>query len=150
MTHCRLLSLVLAVAVVTYASAGEQATKASTAAAVEMFHQQFNDGKFDDIWNQAADEFRADALSMAGSKRPYDAWMPHCREGLGRVVSSSTVKWTANTKGSLTTVSLDQDTKFEHSTGVEHFSFLVSDGKVKLRGWSITSPLFATSVRAAQ
>ena len=117
--------------------------KSSAVAAVQTFHQQFNDGKFDDIWNEAADEFRVDLLRMAGSKRPYDAWMPHFRESLGRVVSSSTAKWTAKINGSVTTVSLDQDTKFEHSTGVEHFSFLVSDGKAKLRDWSISSPLFA-------
>ena len=134
-----------AVSVVALASTGacSYVAKAQAEAGVDKFHQQMNDVKFDDIWNGADDAFRQEALRIAGSKRPYDATMVQLRHKLGRVVTSSTQKWSVKTIDSLSTVMLVQDTRFERGSAVENFTFLVRGGVAKLRDYEFTSPQFA-------
>jgi hypothetical protein len=134
-----------AVGVTALASTGacSYVAKARAEAGVDKFHQQLNDARFDDIWNGADDTFRTDALRIAGSKRPYDATMNQLRHKLGRVVTSSTQKWSVKTADSLSTVTLVQDTRLERGSAVENFTFLVRGGIAKLRDYEFTSPQYA-------
>jgi hypothetical protein len=142
----RLRLAFFAVGVVALASTGacSYAVKAQAVAGVDKFHQQLNDAQFDDIWNGADDAFRQDALRVAGSKRPYDATMDQLRHKLGRVVTSSTQKWSVKTADSLSTVTLVQDTRFERGSAIENFIFLVRGAVAKLRDYEFTSPQYAT------
>jgi len=117
--------------------------KAQAVDAAETFHRQLNEGKLDDIWNGAADGFRDDILRLS-SKARYEATMEELHQRLGRAVASTTTKWTAKAAGSVTTVLLDQDTRFEHGTAVEHFTFVVTGGALRLREYAFTSPQYGT------
>jgi hypothetical protein len=133
------------IGVVALASTGacSYAAKTQAEVGVDRFHQQLNEAKFDDIWNGADDAFRQDALRIAGSKRPYDATMDQFRHKLGRVVTSSTQKWSVKTADSLSTVTLVQDTRFERGSAVETFRFLVRGGVAKLGDYEFRSPQYA-------
>jgi hypothetical protein len=78
---------------------------------------------------------------MAGGRQ----WvaMDELRQKLGRVVTSSTQKWSVKTAASLSTVTLVQDTQFERGSAVEHFTFLARGGVAKLRYYAFTSPQYA-------
>jgi hypothetical protein len=141
--HLRLAFFAVGVVALTSTGACSYAAKSQAVAEVDKFHQQLNDAKFDDIWDGADNAFRQDALRVAGSQRPYDATMDELRHKLGRVVTSSTQKWSVNTADSLSTVTLVQDTRFERGSAVEQFTFLVRGGVAKLREYEFTSPQYA-------
>ena len=63
---------------------------------------------------------------------------------LGLVTSTTNKGWEVNTNlsidaGSRTVVVMEQETRFDHGTGLETFSFFIEDGKALLVGYQINS-----------
>jgi hypothetical protein len=133
-----------AAGVVALASVSAQGStlESQAVAAVRTFHRQLNDERFDDIWHGAADALREESLRQAGPiAAPRMLGLRELRDRLGRVVTSITKKSSVAPNDSL--ITLEQETKFERGTAVEHFKFLVTGGTAKLRAYDFTSPQFA-------
>src|SRR5437868_3324336 len=89
-------------------------TKGKPAAekAIAHFHNLFNEGKLDDIWNEASPDFRA-----ASQKQKYDEFMGAVHRKLGKVTSTSNSGWNVRTFNLKTSVSMNQRTVFEQGQG---------------------------------
>lgn len=108
--------------------------KAASEAAIDHFHQLYNEGKFDDIWNEAHPKFRNES-----TKDKYDEFMNAVQRKLGKVTSTSNAGWRVNTFNFTTTVLMTQKTVFEQGEGTESFTFQMEGEKAVLVGWYIQS-----------
>lgn len=118
---------------------GLQACASSTARplaeeAVKAFHAQLDAGNFDGIWDAADDSFR-----KASSYDRYDAFIAAVHRKLGHVVKTSTVGWSIAYFNFQTRVVLQQQTQFEHGSGVETFTYVLKDNAARLSGYDIRS-----------
>jgi hypothetical protein len=101
---------------------------------VAAFHERLDAKRFDEIYADAADEFRA-----AGPRERVFALFAAIGRKLGKVKSASTSTWNVNTFNFTTTVVLAVDTEFERGTATETFTFRVSGEKASLVGYNINS-----------
>lgn len=108
--------------------------KAAAENSMARFHQQYSDGKLDDIWQEAHAKFRS-----ASTKEKYDAFMGAVLRKLGKVKSTSNAGWRVNSHNLTTTVLMTQQTVFERGEGTESFTFEMEGGKAVLVGYNIQS-----------
>ncbi len=101
---------------------------------VALFHEQLNAGQYDQIYDEADDGFR-----NAAPREKVLALFAAIDTKLGKVQSSSISSWRVNTYNLATRVVLVADTRFEHGSGTETFTYGVSDGKATLIGYNINS-----------
>ncbi len=101
---------------------------------VAVFHEQLNAKQYEQIYTQASEEFR-----NAAPKEKVLALFAAIDTKLGKVTSSTITSWNVKTYNFATTVVLVADTKFEHGTGTETFTFGVSGDKAALLGYNINS-----------
>ncbi len=102
--------------------------------AILDFHALYNQGNIDEIWNDAAPEFRT-----ASNRQKYDDFMGAMQRKLGRVTSSSNSKWNIQTFNLKTTVSMVPKTEFENGQGMEAFIFTMDGPNAVLLGYNIQS-----------
>jgi hypothetical protein len=101
---------------------------------VDVFHSQLDDEKYSDIYTNATDEF-----CKAAPETKFTDLLSAVHRKLGKVVSTKTVTWRANTFNFKTQVALVQETKFEKGTATETFTFVVANDKATLAGYYINS-----------
>lgn len=105
---------------------------ASSEKAVERFHQQFNDGQFDDIYSGGSKEFKD-----AAPQNDFVAMLRHINGRLGKMKSKSLGSWGIRTVGIGSVVELKYDTEFENGPGKEKFTFLMVNDEPKLLGYEV-------------
>jgi hypothetical protein len=108
--------------------------KPAAEAAISRFHQNMNDGLYEEIWNQAHEKFRG-----ASSKEKFIEFMSAIEHKLGKVQSSKNIGWKVNTFNFTTTVLMDQNTTFEKGSGRETFTFEMKEDNALLVGYNIQS-----------
>jgi hypothetical protein len=108
--------------------------KPAAEAAIIRFHQQMNEGRFEEIWNEAHEKFRG-----ASSKEKYLEFMSAIERKLGKVQSSKNAGWKVNTVNFTTVVLMNQSTTFEKGSGTETFTFEMEGEKALLVGYNIQS-----------
>jgi hypothetical protein len=101
---------------------------------VAVFHDRFNEGQYEEIYSEAADEFK-----KAASQEKVLALFAAIDSKLGKVQSSSITTWNVKTFNFVTTVVLVSDTQFELGAGTETFTFRVNGDKATLLGYNINS-----------
>jgi len=104
--------------------------KAASELAVVHFHERFNDGKLDAIWDDAHPDFRA-AFSTKGN---YSNYMESAQKKFGKVKSSRQVKFTWFGKKEIIL-----RTTFERGSAIETFTFEWKPFDVSLGGYSLTA-----------
>ena len=125
---CRktLLSLVCIILVVTGCS---NLINAKSAAEEEIteFHENYNGSNFELIYNNAHPAFKEDR-----SFEEFNEFMTAVHRKLGLVSSTTSQGWEVNSNPDTTSATMQQETKFEHGTGVETFTFVIEDEKALL------------------
>src|SRR5262245_16626214 len=118
------------------ALAGCPATQdvATAQAAVTRFRQLAGEGKYAEIYAEAADE-----LKKASSEAQFTALLAAIERKLGAVKDSKSNGWNVNWNNLTTTVTVNFKTQFEKGTGEERFSFRISGGKALLASYQINS-----------
>jgi hypothetical protein len=101
---------------------------------MDVFHDQLNAGKFNEIYASAAQEFR-DAAPKEKVLRLFAA----VKGKLGSVQTATTTGWRVNTINLTTVVILTEDVHFEHGTATETFTYKVSGEHATLAGYNINS-----------
>jgi hypothetical protein len=101
---------------------------------VAVFHQRLDGKRFEEIYTEASDEFRA-----AAPKDKVFGLFSAIERKLGAVKSSSNVNWNVSSFNLATQVVLVQNTEFEHGKATETFTFHVSGAKAVLVGYNINS-----------
>jgi hypothetical protein len=107
-------------------------------AAIDRLTEHYADGRFAEIYAEAADEWRAAAT--ADESR---ATLASARERLGRVVSRATVRASVQENGAGAlggrTVSLNYNTKFERADAHEAITLVEREGRWRLARYTINS-----------
>ena len=103
-------------------------------AAIADFHQQFNDGKYRELYSAGHA-----SLKKAATEADFLKLLEAVHHKLGKQVSSTETGWRVNTFNMKTTALVTQDTKFEHGQGTETFTYVISYGKCELEGYHINS-----------
>jgi hypothetical protein len=111
-------------------------TKGKPAAEKELahFHDQYNEGKFEEIWKGADPAFRA-----AAAREKYDALMKAMQSKLGKVSATENQGWNVRTFNLKTQVFMKQQTTFEKGQGTESFTFAIDGTNAVLVGYNIQS-----------
>jgi hypothetical protein len=108
-------------------------------AAVVQFHNQFNAGKFHDIYAQADDEFKKSA-----SEADFVTLLEAVHRKLGTVKQSNPTGWGVNATPMGTIARLSYEVEFSEGKGTEDFVFHVSGDKATLYHYNVNSPLLIT------
>jgi hypothetical protein len=107
--------------------------------AAVQFHNQFNAGKYKEIYDQADEGFR-----KAAKESDVIALFEAIRRKLGTVKQANQNGWGVNATPTGTTVTLQYNTQFTEGDAAEQFVFLVSGDKALLYTYNINSPLLIT------
>ncbi len=102
--------------------------------AIAKFHQLYNQGDLETIWNNADPQFRE-----ASGKSKYQEFLGAVERKLGKVTSSSNTDFNINTSNFKTTVHMTQQTSFEKGQGTESFTFALHGTNAVLVGYHIES-----------
>lgn len=108
-------------------------------AAVKKFHDQFNAGKYADIYTESDDQFK----KVATEKDLVDLLQAVQRK-LGTVKDVKGSTWGVNATTSGTMASLSYDTDFTEGRAEEQFVFHITGNQAKLVRYNINSPLLIT------
>jgi hypothetical protein len=108
--------------------------KPAAEAAIQRFHQAYNEGRIDDNWNEADARFR-----NATTRQKYDLFMGALQKKLGKVTSTSNVQWKVSTENLKTSVVMVQKTVFESGEGTETFTFAIDGKQATLIGYFVQS-----------
>lgn len=102
--------------------------------AVQKFHEQFNAGKFAEIYAESG-QMMKDSATEQQLTELFDA----VRRKLGTYKSSTAVNWHVNSGPLSSHVTLVYDTEFSEGKGREQFLFSVKGSDVRLEGYHINS-----------
>jgi hypothetical protein len=108
--------------------------KGAAEKAIARFHEQYNEGKLDDIWKEADPRFRAGAPREA-----YEQFMSALQRKLGKVTSTANAAWNVKSYNFNTTIAMTQTTVFEKGEGTESFTFAMDGTNAVLVGYKIDS-----------
>lgn len=108
-------------------------------AAVVKFHDQFNAGKYHEIYEQADDGFR-----KAATEDDFVALLEAVHRKLGTVKQAHSSGWGINTTLAGTMATLSYEIDFSEGKGNEQFVFHISGDKAALYHYNVTSPLLIT------
>ena len=128
------ISLVLLFATALFGCGGFTNGKPAAEKAVAHFHDLYNQGKLQDIWNQADPKFRS-----ASTQPKYDDFMGAVQRKLGKVTSTSNTGWRVQSFNLKTMVFMSQKTIFENGEGAESFTFTLDGTNALLVGYNIQS-----------
>ncbi len=107
--------------------------KSEAESAITHLHEQFNNGKFDEIWNEAQSKFH-DTLTIVKFKN----YLLDVQKKLGKVKSSGQVSKREINRFSWTRkIEIVQRTVFEKGEGIETFAFEFINNKALLIGYAI-------------
>jgi hypothetical protein len=132
----RLARLILLLATISLA-VGSCSTKEDLAAAeraVEKFHQAYNAGRFDEIYEKTTDELKKNA-----SQEDFVGMLETIQRKLGKMTETKRANWNVSFSVSGSTVKVIYETSFALGTGTETFDYQLSGKKAVLMGYNITS-----------
>ena len=132
----RLARLILLLATISLA-VGSCSTKEDLAAAeraVEKFHQAYNAGRFDEIYEKTTDELKKNA-----SQEDFVGMLETIQRKLGKMTETKRANWNVSFSVSGSTVKVIYETSFALGTGTETFDYQISGKKAVLMGYNITS-----------
>jgi hypothetical protein len=101
---------------------------------VQKFHEQLDAGRFDEIYDQAADDLR-----QATTHDDFVAFVQAVHRKLGNTKSSDKTGWNVNYQTSGHFVTLAYKTTFDGGTAQEQFVFRLHDKAAVLVGYHINS-----------
>jgi len=107
--------------------------------AVKRFHDQYNAGKFSDIYQETDDQFK-----NVTSEKEWVELLQAVQRKLGTVKDAKSSGWGVNTTPMGTTATLSYDIDFSEGRGAEQFVFHISGNAAKLLRYNINSPLLIT------
>ena len=113
--------------------------KATAEAAVVKFHDQFNAGKFQEIYSQADEGFKKSV-----SEDDFIAMLEGVQRKLGMVREDHSTSWGVNTTSAGTMATLGYDVDFTAGKGSEKFIFHIDGDKALLYHYNVNSPLLIT------
>jgi hypothetical protein len=102
---------------------------------ISRYHDLFNQGKFDDVWNEAHPEFRA-----AMEKKNFDTFMRRTHDDLGNFVSSEKIRSGNDPEDLATRVRIYLNTKFQKKNIEERFTIKLAGDKASLFGIGFKPP----------
>ena len=106
---------------------------------VPRFHEQLDAGRFDEIWDQAADE-----LKKASPQPEFVEFLSAVHRKLGNTKSADKTGWNVNYQTSGSFVTLGYKTVFAEGDAQEQFVFRLQDNKALLVGYHINSMALIT------
>jgi len=92
-------------------------SNATIKAAIDHFHQQYNEGNAGAIWTEAHAKFR-----NTTEKTSFETYLLTVQRKLGKVTSTANVDLQRSIVNQTTTVHLSQTTAFEKGKGMETFT----------------------------
>jgi hypothetical protein len=132
----RLAGLFLLLAAISLAI-GSCSTKEDLAAAeraVEKFHQSYNAGLYDEIYEKTTDE-----LKKKATQEDFVAMLDVVRRKLGKMTETKRANWNVSFSVGGSTVKVIYETSFALGSGTETFDYQISGKKAVLMGYNITS-----------
>lgn len=108
-------------------------------AAVVRFHDQFNAGKFHEIYSETDSEFK-----KATSEDEFVTLLEAVKRKLGTVGQTHPSGWGVNTTTMGTMATLTYNVDFSEGKGSEQFVFHISGNKATLYRYNVNSPLLIT------
>lgn len=105
--------------------------------AVDRFHQQLNAGKFEEIYQEAAQGFRE-----GGKHEDIVRFLNAVHAKLGNAGATSAGNINVNATPNGTFVTTEYNTKFEKGDALETFTWLKAGGALKLHAYNIQSNAF--------
>lgn len=137
MMNPNLINTVLIVAMLLVAGLGcKTMTEGKPAAekAVTRFHQMLAEEKYDEIYDQSAQQ-----MKDATTKEDLEKLFRSVNTKLGKVTSTQNQTWKVGNFNLVSTVQLVQATQFEKGKGTESFTFVIEGSDAKLMGYHINS-----------
>jgi hypothetical protein len=113
--------------------------KATAEAAVVKFHDQFNAGKYQEIYAEADEGFKSSV-----TEDQWVALLEAVQRKLGSVKESHSTGWGVNTTTAGTMATLSYDVDFSEGKGDEKFIFHITGDKALLYHYNVNSPLLIT------
>lgn len=110
------------------------AGKGAAEVEISKFHTNYNNGDFEAIYQNAHKEFKKVSIF-----EDFKEFMTAVHRKLGMLSSTSTQNWNLNTYNFVTKAVMVQETKFEHGTGIETFTFRIKGEKALLVGYNVNS-----------
>lgn len=108
-------------------------------AAVKRFHDQFNAGKFTDIYRETDDQFK-----KVASEQEFSDLLQAVQRKLGTVKDVKGSSWGVNTTTAGTMARLSYDVDFTEGRAAEQFVFHITGNQARLVSYNINSPLLIT------
>jgi hypothetical protein len=106
---------------------------------VPRFHEQLDAGRFDEIWEQSADE-----LKKASPQPQFVEFLGAVHRKLGNTKSADKTGWNVNYQTSGSFVTLGYKTVFAEGDAQEQFVFRLQDKTALLVGYHINSMALIT------
>jgi hypothetical protein len=131
LTICRVILVGLLVGL---AGCGYSENKTKVDDAVRVFHQQFNDSQYSEIYGASTSAFRS-----SGSQAGFVAYLEGVRRKIGRFKTSTPGSTKVSNTTSGTFVSLSCNAQFDQDTAVEEFTFQIVDQRAVLQHYNINS-----------
>ena len=116
---------------------------AAAEAAVAQFHQMLDAGRYHDIYQATANEFRG-----ATSEDQLTGVLQTVHERLGAVRSANREGWHVNYQNGTTTVELNYNTNFASAPATERFVYTINNGAAALVRYDINSDALRSGVSA--
>jgi len=113
-------------------------TLATQEAAVTQFHDQYNSGKADAIWDAAHARFQG-----ATEKAAFVTYLQGVKTKLGKATSTANIDRRMSTANEKIMAYLSQETLFEHGKGVETFTILMEGERAVLVAYNVQSKVLA-------
>jgi len=108
-------------------------------AAVKRFHDQFNAGKYADIYSDSDEQFK-----KVATEQDLADLLQAVQRKLGTVKDVKGSSWGVNTTTSGIMANLSYDTDFTEGRAAEEFVFHITGNQAKLVRYNINSPLLIT------
>lgn len=137
---CRIV--LAAVAVLFFAACDLSKGKEAATKAADTFHQQFNAGKFSEIYRTATPAFQS-------SEPKFLEFIHALRGKLGALTSATQHGWRTNVTTQSTSVMLFYNSQFERGSAQETFTFVVSGETATLQGYNVSSQELLTGAPPA-
>jgi len=113
--------------------------KAAGEKAVEKFHAQLNDEKFDEIYEQSAKEFKD-----ATGKEDLIKLLGAVKRKLGTVNKATEQGWHVNATPTGSVVTMNYQTEYANDTATESFTFYVNGEEAQLVNFNINAKKLIT------
>ena len=130
----RTVVLVMATILLSVTACSSSKDLAAAEAEAKSFHETFNVGQFESLYDNGADE-----LKKSGSRQEFLELLGAIRRKLGKNVDSKRAGWRVNFATGGTSVVIDYETAFETGKATEEFVYRMVSGKPLLAACHISS-----------